>query len=394
MGGVTHDLIIVGGGLSGGLLAWRLAERRPELRLRLVETDQSLGGNHTWSFHASDLTRAERAWIDPLVAHRWPGHDVAFDGFSRGFDTPYLAISSAGFDQAIRARLGTAVMCGTRVSSLAADHVRLADGAILSAGAVIDATGAGPTMGFPCAWQNFLGQELRFAAPHGLTRPLLMDARVEQLDGFRFVYVLPLGPDTALVEDTYYADRRGIDAGLLRARIAAYVAARGWRTVALLREESGSLPIPLAGPPMPRPDRAGPVRIGMRAGLAHATTGYTLPEAVRLADRIAALPVISADSLASLLARHQARCASRQRFFHLVNRMLFLAAAPADRHRAMARFYRLPDRVIRHFYAGRLDAADKARILVGRPPVPFFAGLRAAFGDGTRPTVPLPPALP
>ena len=374
------DLVIVGGGLSGGLLAWRLAERRPELRLCLIEAGPCLGGNHTWSFHASDLSDTERDWIDPLVAWRWPGHDVAFPDFTRTIATPYLGISSASFDRAIRARLGASLLCGTKVHGIAADHVRLAGGTVLSADAVIDATGTASTENRACGWQNFLGQELQFTAPHGLTRPLLMDARVAQIDGFRFVYLLPLDPHTALVEDTYYADTPGVQADFLRARIAEYVAARGWRIKALLREESGSLAIPFV---TTTPAHAGAaIRIGAGTGLAHATTGYSLPEAVRLADDIAALSTVSADSLAGVLARRQAECAARQRFFQLINRLLFLAAAPADRRRAMARFYRLPDRVIRHFYAGRLDTADKLRILVGRPPVPLFAGLRAAFGDG------------
>ena len=32
------------------------------------------------------------------------------------------------------------------------------------------------------------------------------DATVEQLDGFRFLYTLPFGPDQLLVEDTRYSD--------------------------------------------------------------------------------------------------------------------------------------------------------------------------------------------
>ncbi len=388
---MTTDLIIVGGGLSGGLLAHRLAERHPKLRLRLLEAGPTLGGNHTWSFHDTDLTPAQRAWLAPFIAHHWPGHDVAFEGFTRAFATGYAAITSHCFDSTLRASLGEAVQCDTPVTAIARGQVRLSDGSLLHAAAVIDARGyQRPTRPGPLAWQNFFGQELRFTAPHGLTRPLLMDATVTQLGGFRFVYVLPFAADTALVEDTYYADEPGVDQALLRGRIADYLAAKGWQVADLIREEAGSLPIPLAATP---PAIPGPVpTIGMRAGLAHPTTGYSLAEAVRLADRIAALPSLSADSIAAAIDTHLKRAAARQGFFRLVNRMLFLAAAPTDRHRAMRRFYQLPNRVIAHFYAGQVDAADIARILIGRPPVPFFAGLRAAFGDGTAPTVPIPQA--
>ncbi len=71
------DLILVGGGLANGLIAWRLRQLRPEIDLLLIEAGAQAGGNHTWSFHQDDLT-AEQQWIAPLVAHRWPGYEVRF----------------------------------------------------------------------------------------------------------------------------------------------------------------------------------------------------------------------------------------------------------------------------------------------------------------------------
>ena len=51
----TLPLVIVGGGLAGALAAVRLAERRPELPLLLVDAGEAIGGNHTWSFFDSDV---------------------------------------------------------------------------------------------------------------------------------------------------------------------------------------------------------------------------------------------------------------------------------------------------------------------------------------------------
>ena len=48
----------------------------------------------------------------------------------------------------------------------------------------------------------------------------------------------------------------------------------------------------------------------------------------------------------------------------------------------LARFYRLPEAVIRRFYALELTAMDRARILVGRPPRGM--SLRAALGGEIR----------
>ena len=43
------------------LIAWRLRMRRPEVTITMVEQSAALGGNHTWSFHAGDVTASAKA---------------------------------------------------------------------------------------------------------------------------------------------------------------------------------------------------------------------------------------------------------------------------------------------------------------------------------------------
>jgi lycopene beta-cyclase len=57
--------------------------------------------------------------------------------------------------------------------------------------------------------------------------------------------------------------------------------------------------------------------------------------------------------------------------------MLFRAGAPEERYRVLQRFYGLPESTIARFYAGRLSARDKLRLLLGKPPVPIAGALRA-----------------
>jgi lycopene beta-cyclase len=59
--------------------------------------------------------------------------------------------------------------------------------------------------------------------------------------------------------------------------------------------------------------------------------------------------------------------------------MLFRAAAPAERYRVLERFYRLPDGLVRRFYAGAPSLLDRVRILSGRPPVPVRRAARCLF---------------
>jgi lycopene beta-cyclase len=56
--------------------------------------------------------------------------------------------------------------------------------------------------------------------------------------------------------------------------------------------------------------------------------------------------------------------------------MLFLAAEPSQRYRILERFYRLDEALVARFYAGASTLFDKARILIGRPPVPIDRALK------------------
>ena len=84
---IKCDIAIVGGGLAGGLIALALAKMRPELNLVLIEQGKSFGGNHIWSYFASDILPEHRWLTAPLVTYGWSGYDVKFPAHSRSLDT-------------------------------------------------------------------------------------------------------------------------------------------------------------------------------------------------------------------------------------------------------------------------------------------------------------------
>jgi lycopene beta-cyclase len=368
---------LAGGGLANSLLAWQLATRRPGLELLLLERGATLGGNHTWSFHGGDLTTTQQRWIAPLVAHRWPGQVVRFPAFERRLDTSYHSVTATQLHAVVSAALGSRVRFGQQIAQVTPQRITLADGTAYEADLVVDGRGVPPLEGFSLAWQKFVGLELELGSAHGLSEPVLMDATVEQLDGYRFVYVLPLGPRRLLVEDTYYSDSPELVVPAIRQRVRDYVVARGWQLAAVLREETGCLPIVRDGDPAAWWAAAddGVPRSGMRALLFNHTTGYSLPEAVRLAEAIAAEPQLDSSRIATLVRDHSLRRWREQRMFRLLNRLMFEAAEPAARYRTLQHFYGLPEPLIRRFYAGELRGADGLRLLLGRPPVPVARAL-------------------
>lgn len=375
-----HDLILAGAGLANGLIAWRLKQIRPELRVLLMEEGDLIGGNHTWSFYEHDLTPEQRSWMQPLIVRQWAGYDVRFPTHRRSLDTVCCSVTSERFHEVLSAALGNAVMPYMTVTNITSTAVQ-ASGQEWKAKAVIDGRGAVSSGKMQVAFQKFVGQELVFSQPHGQSRPIIMDATVRQHDGYRFVYTLPFDARRMLVEDTYYSTSPALDMQAIRGRIGDYVAGRSWVAEHVVREETGVLPIALGG------DIAGfweekPESVacsGLRAGLFHATTGYSLLYAVRLADEIANLPSLDTGSVYRCIRAFSEDQWRRQAFMRLLNRMLFFASPPDQRYRLLQRFYRLPQPLIERFYAARPTWSDKLRILSGKPPVPVLAAMKAAF---------------
>lgn len=412
------DVIIVGGGLAGGLLALRLRTARPDVSVLLIERESTLGGNHTWSFHESDLTGGQSqrtasksgerespmAWIQPLISKSWTSHSVHFPRRERVLERPYHAIRSERFHEVLMDRMSSQIWLNTKVQSLTDFNVsveRNGETHQLSAPLVIDARGlraedfrpregeAQPGFsGAVCAWQKFIGFDIRLKAPHGLERPILKDACVPQIDGYRFFYCLPWDEKRLLVEETYYSDSPDLNWPRIEKSIVAYVERRGWQIDEIERKEHGSLPLPLTQPEVDKIDPLllelsnenfddfSPIRISTGSGWFHSVTGYSFPDAIRTAEFISKIPELRSGRVRAELRRERKTWADRQTFYRMLNRFLFKAAEPCLRYQVLEHFYGLPEEVIERFYAGTTSASDRMRILGGKPPVRVSRALK------------------
>lgn len=367
------DIIIVGGGLAGALLAQRLLQRRPELSVVLLQDDNDFQKKATWSFHRSDLSIAEWDWISPLVSKEWSGYTVRFPAYARDLTgSTYCSIRSSEFYD--RLDIIPITRFSAKVTSMASQSVYLEGGEFIAGRVVIDARGWDKAQNHLCGWQKFVGLDVELAEPHNMALPRLMDTTCAQEDGFRFFYVLPWSDTRLLIEDTRYSATSTFDQEKYIAEIYQYAQRQGWSIRRIERVEAASLPIPLLEPAL-RPPLEVPT-IGMAGGFFHRVTGYSFPYAVRIADCISQLDVYTPSAVISELEMFRRKTKRVNEFSLLLNRMLFCAAKPEERRVIFARFYGLSEGLIQRFYAGQTSVLDMGRVLVGRPPVSVKRALR------------------
>ena len=366
--------------MAGGLIALAVARQRPDLKIVLVEQGETFGGNHIWSFFASDIAPGDRWLIAPLVTYGWSGHEVHFPEYSRELPGIYYTIESERLDWVLRKSLPAASLMSGRTVKAVSPRLVVLDGAQrINAGGVIDARGVADTHHLDCGWQKFTGQLLELSEPHEMTKPIIMDATVEQHDGYRFVYALPFGMDKIFVEDTYYSDKPDLNRRAMTQRIAAYAEAKGWKVDRIIREEQGVLPVVMGGDldSYWASGSGRTAKAGARGAFFQPVTSYSLPDAVRTAVFVANQPDFDGDKLNMVMRQRAQQHWDDGKFYRILNRMMFRAAQPGERYKILERFYRLDPDLIGRFYSGRTTARDKIRILSGKPPVPVRKALRA-----------------
>ena len=368
-----YDLAIAGGGLAGGLVALTLTKLRPELNVALIEAETRFGGNHIWSFFDSDVETGHRWLIDPLISRQWDSYDVHFPKYSRNLSNGYNSIESENLDRELRKQMpADALKTGQKVTKVEPGRLQLANGTEIAAKAVLDVRGGGDISALETGWQKFCGQMLRLKEPHGLDRPIIMDATVEQIDGYRFVYCLPFSDTEIFVEDTYYADTAALDSESSHRRIAEYAAARGWQVDAVLSEEKGQLPVIYGGDfeAFWKDNQGVDARAGARAALIQPITSYSLPMAVRTAFLIAEMPEITQSKLDAMLRGLAKTHWKNGKFYRLLCAFLFLGADPEKRYKTLEHSYAKSEPLLARFYAGNSTLMDKIRLLTGKPPIP------------------------
>jgi lycopene beta-cyclase len=371
------DLVILGGGCAGLSLSMALEAHGARVpRTLVVESRTAYENDRTWCFWG-DRSQA----LPYKVQHLWPSMRVSHGGQSVSLacgGTPYHMLAGEDFYTSalacidrqanITLQLGTSVLSEPRFDGK--KWTLNTSAGIVSARNVVDTRPPKKVVnGGSTLWQSFYGREIECdAAVFDETQLDLMNFLEPDPRHVPFVYVLPVSPTRALIELTVFGAQPlgpGALAKQLDSAIAKLVNGASFQT---LRSEHGILPMGLNG--ATPPTHKSHVRVGVMAGSARPSTGYSF-------QRIQ----LWAQACAASLVHHQhpAPHQSDSLPLRLMDR-IFLDVLKADPVRGGAIFYALfssadTARVIR-FLSGRAGLADSLAVVMAMPFGPF---LQAAF---------------
>ena len=362
--GKRDGLLIAGGGLAGSLAALAMAKSRPEVPILIVEEGEHFGGGHDWTFFEDDLDDDERSLVEPLIERSWPGYYVAFPGHSRKLKAGLSLIRSDALDRVVRETLRPdQYRLGTKAVAVRDKELVLLGGERIKAAGAIDARGAANLSMLELGWQKRFGRDYALEAPHRLDRPVLMDATVEQSDGYSFMRCLPLSETRMIVEDCHYSDSPDIEATAAGARLDAYLRKRKWKPAAVEGEKSRVLPAAIAGDfgAFWRVGGARVAKIGMRGGFFNPTSGHSLADAARTAITLTQQRNFDGEALHNLYEEEAAALWRKRELQRSFNSALFAAKADA-RRQVFEDFYRLDPALIARFQSGRQGLLDRMRL--------------------------------
>ncbi|MCB9664774.1 MAG: lycopene cyclase family protein [Alphaproteobacteria bacterium] len=375
---MTFDVVVVGGGPAAVVAAEACAARG-------LGTALVLGGDQAWPANyggwADELEQLGwgaflgPVWSDALV--------VLDDRQTRALGRRYARVAK----QRLRAHLlARCEALGVVRFDARAEHVRhdargstlsLADGVVLRAALVVDATGHRPAFvhrrGEPTTFQAAVGQLVHLDAhPWDAERMTFMDLRTDHVADElgaaapTFLYVMPTNAQRVFVEETSLVRGPAVPFAVLRDRLR--------RRLARLDVPAGEVEateVCLIPMDTPLPDMAQRVvGFGAAASMVHPATGYTLARVLGTAPDLAAA---IADGLAAGLAPDAlAREAWRalwteddllRRELHLFGSSILASLDADEQRRFFEAFFSMPATHWTSYLAARGDVGGVVRAM-------------------------------
>lgn len=289
--GGALDVVVAGGGPSGWAVASACAERG--MRVALADPRPDRPWRQTYG---SWLHELPVGLPGDLITASGPGTALALS--AHRFDDSYAVLDS----EALRVHLRhpDVVVHAAKVTGMTpvekGTGVVLDDGRVLTAGVVVDASGASQVLsrrrrGGRAAEQTAYGVVVPDAVAAAVTggRLVFMDWRPRHgRPGWpTFLYAVPVGNERTLLEETSLVRRPGLPITELRARLSARLHASGVDAAAVPSdpEDTEVVRFPVDTPTHRPP--GGVVAVGAAAPVMHPASGFSVATSLRLAPRIA-----------------------------------------------------------------------------------------------------------
>jgi lycopene beta-cyclase len=342
---MDKPVVILGGGIWGSLLAYRLKQAHPQLSFKLYEQSSVLGSHKSCSFRENDCPEAMK-WIQPLISQSWAQHQIKFKKFEKWVTDPYHLIDSRKLHEVVSAFLGKEI--------LELNNKMSAELALQDAAFVIDARNICHYK--KTGYRKFLSMELELIEEHNLIAPVILDEVVTKKAIFRNLQYLPLGPKTLLVKDFWYSDDKNSNFNEMKDAFNETIALKGWKVKRVLREDSGQSEIPTSAPSFRQEGRV----INL-AGIFHDVSGCSVPMATKLIDRMVQTSFRFGE-LREVVSTFRKEHEMDRQFLRFLNRLLI----EQKQHQVFEVIYNQSYSLIERFSSGKLNLIDRYRIILGK----------------------------
>lgn len=345
----SKPVIILGGGLWGSLLAYRLKTALPHISFKLYESSSSLGGNESYTFHGTDIELSAQIWLRPLVTHSWNTHKVRFPKYEKLLENSYHLISSDRIHEVVSKTLTSESLC---LNNEISARLALDEGSF-----VIDTRNI---CGYKkCGYQKFLALELELEEPHQIKEPVLLDSTISQRDKLRCIHYLPLSETRIMIKDQRYSSNKELNLHEMKNDLMKIIDFYDWKVKKVVKEESQCRAMPISSPKFRQEGRV----INL-AGIFHETTGCSIPAATRLIDQMVATS-FRLGELKEVVSNFRKETESDRRFLRFLNRYL-VESEPEKQHCFFQDIYQLPKPSLERFLRGSPSFLDRSRIMLGK----------------------------
>lgn len=371
----------MGGDLTGALLAYRLKKARPYKKVVLIEQNNQIGQNRHWCFHGCELPNTQIGWLRPLLSQTWNLVRINFPDLQKTLRGSFHHLSAATLDKTLRSLLKEDLLTGQKAEEISSSHVITQCGVTWESPLVLNTVA--PKIN---THQGYLESGmlcLRLKASHHLPFPIAYDAVCPQLEGFRYLSVVPLGGRELFIKDTRFMKKPPDQTASMKSDILSYLYNLNWKTDEILSFSQTVSPLPTKVLPsqiMPL-GHNDPAPVGMAANFFNYALGNSLAASIEIADMIGQSGRWSSSLAKASLKKFEETFVPRQSFNSYVNKLVLQETQPEESYQIWENFFKLPPETLDNFYAGRLSVMEKLKIVTAKSPVPLYRRLLHYWGS-------------